>query len=165
MKNVLLTISLMFIANTAMAMPSVGDVVAHKMTVTVKMNATGETKTVELMSTMKITAYDAAKKEFTVEQTVMGEQVKSEVFQAGETDMPSDASIKDALEKCASYGGQNATVTISGKSFEVCKLKGAESELWVGAVPFSIVYANSTKKYPEGDMTTVVEATDFNLGK
>lgn len=140
MKNlVLLSLTLSL---SAFATPKVGDQATFAATAAKGSNTlTGE-------ATLELTAYDAAKKEFTQKTTIKwgNEPANSGEEKFAEADMINDA-VLDAVSTaagCAAEGGKLEKIKVPAGEFNACRVdntdeSGATTNLWVAKVPLGIV--------------------------
>lgn len=164
MKALFLALAVVLAVGVAQAMPAVGDSVTTKVTIS---NVTTK-ETISYNETIKFTGYNATTKEFDFSYTItVGDVTDTQKGKVAAATLVTDALIADFMSKCAEKNGIKETVTVAGKSLEVCKVSNAAgNQAWVGAVPLAYVYTNISGKNEQGQVVQeIVEVTDFTLGK
>jgi hypothetical protein len=144
--RVALSIFVLFSASTAFAAPKVGD------SATLTGTLTGTGINMKVTTFQKITAYDANKNVYTIEQTqTVGPQPgQTTTAQVNGGDMLTEETAAQIVAGCESQKiGTKENVSVGAGNFSTCKVAGENgSTIWITPVPFGVVKLST--KIPVG---------------
>lgn len=115
-----------------------------------------------ISATQKITAFDANRGVYTVEQAqVIGTQSRVHELQVTEAQMMTEERAAEVLANCGGGNGKRETIIVKAGTFETCRANtGDGSTLWIAPVPFGVVKLQT--KVPAG--TLDLSLSSFSRG-
>lgn len=119
---------------------------------------------IDFVQKLEITAFDAAKDEFTLRNSqVMNGQEQAQEQQVAASDFASSQQVAELLAQCTAQGGISETVTVPKGPFNSCSLPQQNGgRVWIADVPFGFVKLISIDA--EGNKMEA-ELSNFEVGQ